>query len=323
MTNQEKSSGAAQLRVAIVGTGDIGRGWGALCAAKGWPVALYDPVAGQLEGASDEVIDRTRRLADLRHADSAIVDQGIERLEVARSLLQACGEADWVIESGPEDLRSKQQTFEQIESVAGKARAITSSSSALATKDIAARCLRQNRCLVAHPLNPPELIPLVELVPGPETDGALVELVKGWMRALGRIPVVIRKPIAGSVATRISAAVWRESIQLVLEGAIDVSDLDRAVSLGPALGWAAAGPHLTYHLAAGDRGVRSFVQQLLQTFEAMWGQLASWSQLDPEQQRRLTNAIGRAYEGQVDQLRSARDRRLAAILEALEQARAE
>ena len=71
---------------------------------------------------------------------------------------------------------------------------------------------------------------------------ALVELLKGWLRALGRIPVTINKQVPGNVANRIAAAVWREAIDLVLKGVIDVDDLDRAVSLGPALGWAAAGP---------------------------------------------------------------------------------
>jgi hypothetical protein len=136
------------------------------------------------------------------------------------------------------------------------------------------------------------------------------------------MPIVVKKPVPGYVVGRIAAAVWRECIDLVLTGVIDVGDLDRAVSLGPAIGWAAAGPHLTYHLAAGDRGVTAFLQHLLGSFEGWWGQLASWQRLEPEQQRALTQGIERAYKGQVDALREARDRRLSAILQALEQARA-
>jgi 3-hydroxybutyryl-CoA dehydrogenase len=123
------------------------------------------------------------------------------------------------------------------------------------------------------------------------------------------------------VVGRITAAVWRECIALVLEGVIDVDQLDRAVSLGPALGWAAAGPHLTYHLAAGDGGVTLFLQQLLGSFEGWWGQLATWQRLEPEQQRALTQSIERAYKSNIEQLREARDRRLGAILRVLEQAR--
>jgi 3-hydroxybutyryl-CoA dehydrogenase len=121
---------------------------------------------------------------------------------------------------------------------------------------------------------------------------------------------------------RVAAAVWRESIDLVLRGVITVDDLDRVVSLGPAIGWAAAGPHLTYHLGAGEGGIRIFIQRLLASFEGWWQQLAHWAQLDPDQQRVLVQATEKAYKGKIELLREARDRRLSAILKALEQARA-
>ncbi len=307
------------VHVAIVGVGDIGRGWASLCVAAGWPVALFDNSADALEGAAPIIAGRARSLVSLDRADEATAEQGIAGLKVSRSLLQACGEAQWIIECIGEDLPAKQKLFEAFESTAPKARVVTSSTSGFSVQDLAARCRRPDRIVVAHPLNPPELITLVELVPGPHTDRALIELLKGWLRALGRIPVVIKKPIPGNVAGRIAAAVWREAIDLVLKDVIDVDDLDRAVSLGPALGWAAAGPHLTYHLAAGNRGVAGFLQTLLQTFEGYWGDLATWSKLEPEDQHRLIRAIEKTYEGQVDQIRRARDRRLAAILRALEE----
>ncbi len=309
------------VSVAIIGAGDIGRGWAALCVAAGWPVAIFDHEAAATAGAADEIATRARRLVALDRALAGDVEQGIRSLRVARSLLRACEDAQWIIEAVPEDLLTKQKLFETLESVGPAARLATSSSSALLPKDIAALCRRPDRCLIAHPLNPPELIPLIELVPGPQTDGALVEVLKAWLRLLNRIPVTVLKPVPGFVAGRIAAAVWREAIDLVLSGVVDVDDLDRAVSVGPALGWAAAGPHLTYHLAAGSRGVTGFLQQLLGTFEGVWGNLATWSKLEPEQQRQLVQAIGKTYNEQVEQIRDARDRRLAGILKGLEQSR--
>lgn len=309
------------VRVAVVGVGDIGRGWASLCVAAGWPVALFDNSADELEVASPIIAGRARALVYLDRADEQTAEQGIASLKVARSLLQACGDAQWIIECIGEDLLAKQKLFEAFESTAPKARVVTSSTSGFSVQDLAARCRRPDRVVVAHPLNPPELISLVELVTGPHTDRALIEVLKGWLRALGRMPVVIKKPILGNVAGRIAAAVWREAIDLVLKDVIDVDDLDRAVSMGPALGWAAAGPHLTYHLAAGTRGVEGFLQTLLHTFETYWGDLASWSKLEQEDQQRLIHAIEKAYEGQIDQIRRSRDRRLAAIQRALEEAK--
>jgi len=312
---------SGQVRVAVVGTGEVGRGWAAMCVAAGWPVAIFDTHTDALNGAPEEIAQRARALVDMGRAERDAVEAGVASLVVGRSILQACDEAQWVIEAGPEDLISKQRIFETIESVAGKARAVTSSASGLSPSDIAVRCTRRQRCFVAHPQNPPELIPLVELVTGPETDKALVEVVKAWLHALGRIPVVIKKPVAGNVANRIAAAVWREAIDLVLNGVIDVDDLDRAVSVGPAIGWAAAGPHLSYHLASGDRGVSGFLQRLLRTYEEIWADLPTWSTLEPDQQRKLIHMIEKAYDENVGVIRPARDRRLAGILRGIEEAR--
>jgi ketoreductase RED1 len=163
----------------------------------------------------------------------------------------------------------------------------------------------------------------VELVPGDFTSPAAMSRADGYLRALGRLPIALNRAVPGFVVGRIAAAVWRECIDLVLQGVIDVDDLDRAVSLGPALGWAAAGPHLTYHLGAGDRGVPMFLRQLLSSFESWWGTLASWQKLEPEQQQALIQLVERTYKGKVDMLRHARDRRLNAMLRALDESRAD
>jgi len=309
------------MKLAIVGTGVIGRGWATLGVSHGWDVVLFDTDARALDRATEEVGRRARALAGMGRADGAQVELGLARLGQGRSLLQACGQADWVIEAIGEDLSQKQRLFENLDQVARPEAILTSSSSGLPITEIAARCRAQQRCAVTHPLNPPELIPLVEIVPGKFTDQQTVETLRGWLRDLERIPIALRREVPGNVVGRISAAVWRECIDLVLTGVVDVDEVDRAVSLGPGLGWAAAGPHLTYHLGAGESGVGGFLQHLLRTFESWWGSLAQWSQLDPEQVRALTHHIENAYGDKIDQLHGARDRRLAAILHALETSR--
>ncbi len=308
-------------KVAVIGTGDIGCGWAALCASAGWPVTVFDASAQGLERAELEVPRRTRALVALERATQGIVERGLLEFATARSLLQAVQDADWVIEAIPEDLMAKQKLFDAMERIAAPDALLASSSSGLLPNDIFARCRRQDRCVVLHPLNPPELIPLVEIVPGSRTTAATVTSAQERLRALGRIPILVKKAVPGYVVGRIAAAVWRQCIDLVLQGIIDVDELDRAVSLGPALGWAAAGPHLTYHLAAGDGGVTLFLQQLLGSFESWWGELATWQRLEPEQQRALIHSIERAYKNKIDALREARDRRLGAILRALEESR--
>lgn len=309
------------VRLAVVGAGAIGRGWASLAAAHGWHTALYDPDARAIDGAMEEIHRRVRALATLGRADGATVDAGLSRLRIGRSLLQACGDADFILEAAPEDLAVKQRLFENIEQVARPATVIASSTSGLAMSEIGARCRDQTRLVVAHPLNPPELIPLVEVVPGKFTSQATVEETRDRLRTLGRIPIVLKREVPGNVVGRISAAVYRECIDLVLAGVVDVDDIDRAVSLGPSLGWASAGPHLTYHLGAGDGGLGQFLQRLMVTFETWWGSLAQWQKLEPEQVRALTHLVERAYGSRLETIRESRDRRLASILQALEHAR--
>lgn len=317
MTAPARSS----TRVAVIGAGAIGRGWAALCVSAGWECTLFDTDVQAADRAMAEIGRRAKALAALGRAPGPTVERGLRSLKTGRSLLQACGNADWIIESVPEDLKIKQRLFENLSQVAGPAAIMSSSSSGLPITEIAARSRDQQRCIVAHPLNPPELIPLVEVVSGKFTAPSTVETVRHWLRALGRIPITLKREVPGNAVGRIAAAVWRECIELVLTGVIDVEDIDRAVSLGPSLGWAAAGPHLTYHLGAGDQGVKGFLEQLLQSFESWWGSLAQWTKLEPEQVQALTGQIEHAYGGKLDAMREARDRRLAAILQALEQAR--
>jgi 3-hydroxyacyl-CoA dehydrogenase len=297
-------------------------GWAALCASAGWTVAIFELNPATVKRASNEIERRARALVALARAPEAIVEQGLHDLVQAKSLAEAIQDADWVIEAIHEDLSAKQKLHATIEQAVGGEPVISSSSSGFAPTEIFGRVRRLDRCLVTHPLNPPELLPVVEVVPEGRTSTATVTRTIEYLRALGRHPIVLKKAIPGYVVGRVAAAVWRECIDLVLRGVISVDDLDRAVSMGPGIGWAAAGPHLTYHLAAGEGGIRGFVQHLLASFESWWQQLSHWWQLDPEQQRTIIHAIERAYKGKVEFLREARDRRLNAILKALEHARA-
>jgi len=311
----------SQVRVAVVGTGEAGRGWATLCVAYGWPVTIYDNDSAAMHAAREDIAERAHGLPTLIGLDAEMVEAGVNGLREGRSLLQACGEAEWVIEAIHEDLIAKQKLFEGLESAAPRARVATSSSATLTPQDVAARCRRRDRILVAHPQQPTELIPLVEVLAAPETDGLVVELLKGWLRALGHLPVTLKKPIPGNIGGRMAAAVWREAVQLVLDGVIDVDDLDRAISVGPGLAWAAGGPHLSYHLAAGARGTGGYVQLMLQRFAPVWKELATWDHIEPKDQQRLISAIERAYESETEAIRQARDRRLAAMLHAMEGAR--
>lgn len=304
-------------RVAVLGAGDIGCGWAALAVSRGWAVAIYDSESAALLKAQPSIQERAQALVAMGHADAGATESGLAELRIGRSLLQAITDADWIIEATPEDLLSKQRVLEQVEQVCRLKAVLTSSSIGLLPSDLCARLRRPDRMLVVHPLHPVEFLPVVEIIPSPLTDLVCVEDARFWLTALGRVPVVLKKEVAGGIVGRISAAVWREAIHLVLEGVADVVDVDTALELGPSLGWAAAGPHLTSHLNANDRPLGVYLSSLLTAHEAWWQQLAAWTQLGAEEQHRLAKAVERAYTPQLAQLRAARDTRLARLLNAL------
>jgi 3-hydroxyacyl-CoA dehydrogenase len=303
-------------KVAILGAGDIGCGWAALAASRGWVVAIYDTDSGALQRAQGNLAERVQTLVAMAHADEAAAEIGIGATRLGRSLLQAVTDADWIIEATTEDLVAKQKVLEQVEQVCRLKAVLTSSTQALLPSDLCGRLRRPDRMLVVHSLEPVELLPAVEIVPSPLTDSACVEDVRFWLTALGRVPIILKKEIAGSVIGRISAAVWRECIHLVLEGVVDVVDVDTAMEMGPALGWGAAGPHLTSQLGPAGKNPGALAS-LISAHSGLWQKLASWHQLSSEDQHRLLRAIDKAYGPQLPQLRAARDIRLARLLNAL------
>jgi hypothetical protein len=171
--------------------------------------------------------------------------------------------------------------------------------------------------LIAHPLDPVELMPVVEIVPGPTTEPDCVEDVRFWLSMLGRAPIVLRREAPGYIVGRIAAAVWRECIALLLEGVMDVEDVDRAVSVGPALAWAAAGPILERELAAGAEGTEMFLSRTLAELEERWKTLSKIEHIEPEERIRLLKMIDKAYAAHLPTLEEARAQRLVRLLQAL------
>ena len=303
-------------KVAVLGAGDIGCGWAALAASRGWVVTIYDTDTAQLQRAQAQIAQRSGNLVSMGHADEVAEQIGISELRLGRSLLHAVTDADWIVEATTEDLGARQRLLEQLEQVCRLKAVLACSTLNLQPSTLCGRLRRPDRMLVIHSLNPVELLPAVEIVPSPLTDSACVEDVRFWLTALGRVPIILKKEIDGSIMGRISAAVWRECIHLVLEGVVDVVDVDTAVEMGPALGWAAGGPHLTGQLRRIEREL-GMLPKLISQNAARWEKLASWQSLSSEDQHRLARLIDRAYGGQLPRLRAARDIRLARLLNAL------
>lgn len=292
--------------LAVVGTGSIGASWTALALAHEVTVRASDPAEGAEERLRTTVADHLVAL----DADAGVLD----RLHFDHDLAGAVAEADFVIESGPERLDVKRTLFAALDEVAPPEVVVASSSSGFGPSSFQdAACHHPERVLVAHPFNPPHLVPLVEVVGGRLTSEDAVATTMSVMSALGRRPVRVRAELAGHVVNRLQAALWREAYDLVRRGAITVADLDLAVSSGPGLRWALLGPIATQHLSGGPGGLAHVLEHLGPPMVDWWADLGD-PELTPELTGQLVDGVTEELGGQEHEVLARRDRALAELL---------
>jgi len=203
---------------------------------------MFDPVDGAVERARaliDQALPELERLGLLRGANAAAVG---ERITGAGSLKQALADVAHVQENAPEKIEVKRALFAELDPLAPPAAVLASSTSAIRASAFTEALKGRARCLVAHPINPPHLVPLVELVPAPWTDPRVISRTRALMAAVGQAPITLKREIEGFVANRMQVALMNEAFRLVETGVCDVADVDTAIAEGIGLRWAFIGP---------------------------------------------------------------------------------
>lgn len=192
------------------------------------------------------------------------------RLQIISDLREAVSQSHIIQEQGPENTEFKQKIWLDIESHAPSECLFWSSTSGIPASVQSAHMVNRGRLVVVHPYNPPHIMPLIEIVPSPETDPSVVTRTVDYWNKLGREPVVLKKETTGFVANRLAFVLLREAIHLVNEGVISVGDLDRLVesSMGPR--WAVAGPFKSYHMGGGAGGLEGFMKNIGGTVQGCW-----------------------------------------------------
>lgn len=244
------------MRAACIGVGTVGRAWAALLARGGHEVALWDGQEGTVAAALPRIRDT---LALLEDGDA--VDAAMARLRPAATLEDAVADADLVQESVREDLSVKRAVLAEVGRHAPEGALVASSTSALPPSAFLTGLAHPERALVAHPVNPPSLIPLVELCPSPLTDPATMERARALYEGLGMAPVTLSREIDGFLLNRLQYTLVAEAMHLVGEGYCSPEDIDRVMTEGLALRWLSIGPFMTAHLNAAG-GFAGFVAQL-------------------------------------------------------------
>ena len=300
------------MKVGVIGAGLVGSAWAIVFARAGHDVAMFDAVEGAAERSLEVIADRLRTLkaADLIEDAAAIAG----RIAVAASLAETVRDADYIQESVFETVEQKQKIFTELDRVVGPVTLIGSSSSGIPASVFTEHVACRDRCLIAHPVNPPYLVPVVELVPAPWTAPETVRRVRTLMESVGQEPVELTREIEGFALNRLQGLLLAEAWRLVDDGVMSVEDVDRTVSSGLGLRWSFMGPFETIDLNA-PGGIADYARRFGPMYERITGSRGFASQWDDdliekvEQQRRQALS-----EEQLRERSAWRDRRLMALL---------
>jgi L-gulonate 3-dehydrogenase len=239
--------------IALIGAGVVGSSWALVFSRAGKTVKVYDPDTGSLPRIEDFI-----RAALDGHADT---DAILGRVTTTASLEEVLRGADYVQESAPERLEVKQPLYVELDRLAAPDAILASSTSGFPASSFTESLPQRERCLVVHPINPPHLVPLVEIVPAPWTAPGVVTRAAALMREAGQSPVMLKREIAGFLVNRLQSAILGEAFRLIEDGLCDAEDVDRAVSDGLGRRWAFLGPFETIDLNA-NGGIAEYCAKL-------------------------------------------------------------
>jgi L-gulonate 3-dehydrogenase len=239
---------AVNERVAVVGAGLIGRSWAVVFAGGGCDVALYDSGARVAAQAHALVAEGLAELAAHGLVKDATAAAG--RVRVAKNLGDALDGATFVQENTPETVEIKQEIFAELDRLAAPEAILASSTSTIVASRFTENLAGRHRCLVAHPVNPPHLVPLVELVAAPWTAPETVAKAQAIYEAVGQVPIAVKREIEGFILNRLQAVLLSEAFRLVEDGYVTPQDLDKTVKHGLGRRWSFMGPFETIELNA-------------------------------------------------------------------------
>ena len=301
------------IRVTSIGAGPIGAGWAAHFLARGYDVCAYihDPKERE---SFDAILDTAWISLSALGLEK---DASRDRLSVTSDLNIAVKNTDFIQESAPERLEVKQALYKTLGEIVPSHVVIGSSTSGLTMTDIQQNCATPERCVIGHPFNPPYLLPLVEIVGGKQTSPDAVAWAGKFYEAAGKSPLIMKKEIPGFVATRLQEALWREALHMVANGEATPADIDNALMNGPAPRMAVQGQCMAFHVACGEGGMATNLDQFGPALKLPWTRLEA-PELTQELRDRMVegcNAI--AGTQRFEDMAAKRDAQIVAVLRAI------
>jgi 3-hydroxyacyl-CoA dehydrogenase len=307
--------------VACVGAGLIGQGWSTLFCSKGMEVTLYDVTEDILHLSLDHISSSLQFLEANNLLKPGETSTALKRIKPTTDLAEAVANADYVQESVPDNYEIKKRVFQEMDAHAPHYAILASSASGLLMTEIQKVTKRPQRCVLAHPMLPAHILPLVEIVGGEQTSPDTVVTTQEFMKAMGKTPVVLNREIPGYIVNRLQAALLREAIDLVDKGIATAEDVDTAFCTGIGLRDPLLGPFLRIHLA-GD-GVERFFEHLSRSYQYRWETMETWTCIPQSAVKAVVQGVKEieiVKKKTLGEIKQWRDEMLVRILKVLKEA---
>ena len=305
-------------RVGVIGCGTIGCGWATFFAMKGLQTRLYDQQPASLEKAYEKVRQNLATLVGLGEINETQAEESLKNLYIGKSMEDALEGVTFVQESIYEDYDAKKALFKELDKLLDKEVIIATSSSGLLMTEIQTAVERYpERCLIGHPINPVFLVPLVEIVPGKQTNPEHMVTTRAFYESIGKVPVTLKKEVPGYLENRLTAALYREAIDLAINDVASVEDIDKTIWAGPGLRYALMGPLLIYHLGGGEGGTRYFLDHLGTALTQWWEDMNTWTKVPEGAADILEKGVEEAMKGKsISDMCAWRDKKLVELIRA-------
>ncbi|MBB6446634.1 3-hydroxyacyl-CoA dehydrogenase family protein [Bacillus benzoevorans] len=233
----------------VLGAGIMGHGAAQLFAQAGYNVRIQARRETSLETARELITNSLKIMVEKEMLTQDKMDQTLANIKYTTDLREAIEDTDFILESIPEKLELKLDTYDIIESVVSEKTIIASNTSTFPLKELTQRAKNPERFVITHFFNPPQLVPIVEIAKFEKTDENVVQKTYDLMKEIGKSPVVLKKEITGFIVNRVQVAFLRECFNLIELGVCTAEDIDIAVKGSMGFKWAFCGPMESQDLA--------------------------------------------------------------------------
>lgn len=251
-------------RVAMIGSGIIGRAFAICFSRGGYEVRLYDPTDGVAADALPRIRETCEDLEQEGLLNGRTTDDVVGRISAVETIEEAVEGAIHVQENAPERLEIKIDLFKKLDAMCSPDAVLASSSSSIVASRFTEDLKGRERCMIVHPTNPPYVVPILEIVPAPWTDRDIVQKTRDRLEAMGQAPITLNKEITGFIMNRLQSPILQEAFRLVAQGVVTPEDVDRAMSEGISQRWSFIGP-----LEVGDLNAPNGIREYAERYEPM------------------------------------------------------